>query len=55
MLKVVLHLSINFRFMALWKPDTDISNAEQGKQESSEGSGKGEELPVSLEDLKVIS
>lgn len=36
------------------KPDTDIGNAEQGNQEGSKGCGEGEELPVSLEDLKVI-
>lgn len=36
------------------KPDTDIGNAEQGNQECSEGCGEGEELPVPLEDLKVI-
>lgn len=36
------------------KPNTDISNAEKGNQEGSKGCGKGEELPVSLEDLEVI-
>lgn len=34
--------------------DTDISDAEQGKQEGPKGCGKGKEFPVPLEDLKVI-
>lgn len=33
---------------------TDISNAEQGKEESKEGGAEGEELPVPLEDLEVV-
>lgn len=33
---------------------TDISDTEQSSQEGEEGSRKGEELPVPLEDCKVI-
>lgn len=34
---------------------TNIGNAEQGEEECEEGCSKREELPVSLEDLKVVS
>lgn len=33
---------------------TDIGDAEQGEEEGEEGCGKGEELAVPLEDLKVV-
>lgn len=38
-----------------WSLYTDIGDAEQSEEEGEEGCGKGEELPVPLEDLKVVS
>ena len=34
---------------------TDVSDAEQGNQESAECSGEGEQFPVPLEDFEVVS